>query len=258
MKLEGQIAVVTGGGGAIGGAICLRLAEDGAVVAVTDRTVEQAEKVAKLIETRGGRAAAFAADVLDTASVGAMVSAVLERFGKIDILVNNAGGSAALRNALTEFKDADEEVWRWVLDLNLGGTMRCTRAVLPEMIERRRGKIVNISSIAAEVGIAQRADYSAAKAGIIGFTRALAIETGSYGINVNCVSPGLISRWPAGEEPEEPVASEGTYLGRQGRPSELAAMVAFLASEEASFIIGSNHIVDGGRVLGPKSESKKI
>ncbi len=257
MKLEGQVAIVTGGGGAIGGAICIRLADEGALVAVTDRTLEQAEMVAKRIETRGGRAVAFVADVLDTASVKAMVSGVQERFGRIDILVNNAGGSAALRKALTEFKDADEEIWQWVLDLNLGGTMRCTRAVLPEMVRCSRGKIVNISSIAAEVGIAQRADYSAAKAGIIGFTRALAIEVGRYGVNVNCVSPGLISRWPAGKEPEQPVASDGTYLGRQGRPSELAAMVAFLASEEASYITGVNYTVDGGRVLGPKSESRK-
>lgn len=255
-RLDGRVAIVTGGGGAIGGAICLRLAEEGAFVAVTDRTLEQAEQIVAKVIVRGGRAAAFVADVLDSASVNTMVAGVLETFGRIDILVNNAGGSAALRNALTEFKDSDEAIWQWVLDLNLGGTMRCTRAVLPEMVRRRCGKIVNISSIAAEVGIEQRADYSAAKAGVIGFTKALAIEVGPCDINVNCVSPGLISRCPAGEE--EPVEeSDGTFVGRRGKPSELASMVAFLASDEASFITGSNYTVDGGRVLGPTALEKR-
>lgn len=253
MNLQDKIAVVTGAGGAIGGAICLRLAEEGATVAATDRSAELAEKTVRKIAAAGGRAFAVALDVTVTRSVRSAVEEILERCGRIDILVNNAGGSAALRKALTEFKDAEEEIWQWVIDLNLCGTMRCVQAVLPGMIERRSGKIINISSIAAEVGIVQRSDYSAAKAGIIGFTKALALEVGKSNINVNCVSPGLIARYPAGEEPEVMPPSEGTYLNRQGRPSELAAMVAFLASEEAAFITGANYMVDGGRVLGPKA-----
>lgn len=256
MNLEGKIAIVTGAGGAIGGAICLRLAQEGATVVATDLSVSGAQKTVDKILKFNANAFALECDVTSTDSVRKMVSSVLEKYGRIDILVNNAGGSAALRNELTEFKDAREEIWQWVLDINLGGTMRCTQAVLPTMIKQHYGKIINISSIAAEVGIEQRSDYSAAKAGIIGFTKALAIELGSHNINVNSVSPGLIARYAAGDEPEIMPPSEGTYVGRCGRPSELASMIAFLSSEEASFITGSNYIVDGGRSLGPTARSQ--
>ncbi len=244
MKLNGRTALVTGAGGGIGRAIALRLAADGATVAVTDLTLERAEKVADEICRKNGRAAGFKMDVMNSAEVRKTIGNVLQKFERIDILVNNAGGSAGLLNKLSQFKDTTEEIWRWVIDLNLNGTLSCIHAVLPSMTEKRNGKIINIASIAGEVGIPERTDYSAAKAGIIAATKVLAMELGKYGINVNCISPGAIESRPCN-------LAHGTYLGRTGTPDEIASMTAFLASEEASFITGVNYIVDGGRVLGP-------
>ena len=245
MKLTGKIALVTGAGGGIGRAICLRLATEGATIAVTDLKQENAEKVAAEIRAAGGNAKGYQADVTNSAEVKETVRRVLADFGRVDILVNNAGGSAGLLGKLSNFKDTTEEIWSRVIDLNLHGTMRFIHALINGMVERRSGKIINISSIAAEVGIIDRVDYSAAKGGVVSMTKALAMEVGPYGVTVNCISPGLISRTA------ETTPSDGTYVGRTGDQKEVAALVAFLASSEADFITGANYTIDGGRTLGP-------
>ncbi len=250
-RMNGNTAVVTGAGGGIGRAICLRLAAEGARVAVTDLSLERASAVAAEIQAAGGDASGHALDVTRSEEVRKAFHDIVANMGPIDILVNNAGGSAALLGKLSRFKDAAPETWAWVIDLNLHGTMRCIQAVLGQMVERRRGRIVNIASIAAEVGLVDRVDYSAAKGGVVALTRALAMEVGGDGVNVNSVSPGLISRV------SETGPSDGTYLGRNGGPAEVAALVAFLASPEAAYITGANYTIDGGRTLGPMGGGRK-
>lgn len=251
IRLEDCVAVVTGAGGGIGKEISLRLAAEGATLIAADISSSNAQSVAQEIVATGGFAEGFGADVTKSGEINAMVGEVCKKYGKIDILVNNAGGSAGLLNKLSPFNETTEEIWKWVIDLNLNGTMICTHAVINEMIKRRRGRIINISSIAAKVGILHRSDYAAAKAGIIAFSKTLAMEVGCYNINVNCISPGAIT-------PHEGVLpTEGTYLGRWGKPADIAAITAFLASDEANFITGANFTVDGGRVLGPKADFNK-
>ena len=250
MNLSGKIAIVTGGGGAIGQAVCSRLAADGAVVFAADINLENAQKAVDKITAQGNQAFALLMDVTNTDSVKKAVAEVIERFGKVDILVNNAGGSAGAKGELTDFIDAREEIWNWVIDMNLCGTMRCTQAVLPCMTKQQYGRIINISSIAAAVGLKQRCDYSAAKAGIIGFTKALAMEVGTCGITVNVILPGLITRDPAFINKVRPTG--GTYIGRWGQPDELASAVAYFASDEAAYTTGASLTVDGGRILGSK------
>lgn len=245
LKLEGKVALVTGAARGIGRAIARRFAADGAVVAVDDINRDGAEAVAAEIVAAGGQAAAFAANVTRSDEVGAMVDAVVTRFAKVDILVNNAGGGAALRGQTSAFKDMGEDVWKWVLDLNVHGTMICTQAVLSHMVERRYGKILNFGSIAGVGGLLNWTEYATAKGAIIAFTKSLAMEVGEYGINVNCLSPGAIMC----DGPRD--WTRGTWLLRGGEPEEVAALAAFLASDEASYITGANYLIDGGRTLGP-------
>jgi len=245
LKLQDRVAIVTGAARGIGRAIALRFAADGAAVMVDDIDGEGAEAVVKEIVKEGGTAAAYDADVTDSEQVRAMVAAVLDRFEKMDILVNNAGGGAALLGKTAPFRDQTEDVRRWVIDLNLHGTMICTHAVLDHMIERRYGRIINLGSIAGVSGLPNWAVYSAAKGAIIALTKTLAMELGEFGINVNCISPGAI-----GSQPDRDW-TRWTWLRRGGEPSEVAAMASFLASDEAGYITGVNYLVDGGRTLGP-------
>lgn len=248
MKLAEKVAVVTGGGGSIGRAVALELAKEGAAVAVADVDFEQAQAAAEAAESAGAQALAVALDVRDRQDAKRMAEAVLARFGRIDILVNAAGGSARRKSAL--FHESDEEVFDCVLGVNLLGVAHCIRAVIGHMVARRSGKIVNVASIVAMQGKAKHVDYAAAKGGVIAMSKSLAMEVGPFGINVNCVSPGLVPRGPVSED----FGERFTFLGKVCQPEDVARLVRFLCSDEASMITGQNYVIDGGRSLGLKGD----
>ena len=245
-RFEGKTVMVTGAGKNIGKAIALDFAKEGANVIVCDYNAENAIQTVTEIEALGARALPAVCDVRDREKIFAFVDNALQTFGAIDILVNNAGGSAWLLNKLSRFVDAEPETLDFVIDTNLKGSMYCAQSVLPSMIAQKRGHIINISSIAAMVGLFDRVDYSAAKAALIGMARALALEVGEYNICVNCVSPGAIER-------DGHSQSHMTYLGEDGHsgtPEDIASAVLYLASQ--NYITGQNLVVDGGRILGAK------
>lgn len=253
MKLEGKTALVSGGGGAIGRAIALKLAGEGANIAVLDIQQEAAAKVAEEVRALGVSSASYAVDIRNYEAVKACIDGIAETFGGIDIVVNSAGGSA--RSRMDLFEKIDIEVFDWMIDVNLRGPMYIIHTALPHLIKKNAGKIVNISSIVAQSGNAKCVDYSAAKGGIIAATKSLAIELGKYNINVNAVAPGLVQR--AGEMPEDPVAFAHKFscLNRICTQEDVANVVMFLASPEADYVTGQNYIVDGGRSLGLRGDS---
>ncbi|MBD2846311.1 SDR family oxidoreductase [Paenibacillus sp. IB182496] len=248
MKLREHVAVITGGGGAIGRAVALRLAAEGAAIAAFDVRLEEAEETARAVIDRGGQAAAFALDIRETAQIERAIAAVEARWGRIDILVNSAGGSA--RGQSAELLRAEEAVIDRILGVNLHGVIYMARAVLGPMTRRRSGRIVNIGSIVGMHGKARLLDYAAAKGGVIALTKTLAMEVGEHGITVNCVSPGIVPRDGEGQDPER--VRRTNFLGRVGKAEDIAHAVAFLVSDEADFITGHNLVVDGGRSLGLK------
>ena len=247
MSLAGKIAIITGagrGGRGIGRGIALALARAGANIVITARTrIADAEAVAEAVREVGCTALAIQCDVSEAASVESLFATVKEQLGRVDILVNNAG---ITRDTL--LLRMSEEDWDGVLDANLKGTFLCTRAAAKIMIKQKFGRIINITSVNGQVGSPGQANYSASKAGMIGFTKSVARELASRNITVNAVAPGFIDTqmtdFVSGDSREKLL--EKIPLGRFGSVEDVGAAVAFLASDAASYITGQTLTVDGG------------
>lgn len=245
--MKGRVALVTGGSGHLGAAICTRLASEGAHVIVHYHSgAAAAERVVAEIAAAGGSAGAVQADVTAAASVEEMVQGIHKEHKKIDILVNNAG---ITRDTL--FVRMSEADWDAVVDTNLKSAFLCSKAVVRNMLRARYGRIVNVSSIGGFMGAPGQANYSASKAGLWGFTRSLAREVATRNVTANCVAPGYFGGPMTDSIPEDMVETilKIVPLGRYGEPHELAAAVAFLASEDASYITGQILIIDGGIMM---------
>jgi 3-oxoacyl-[acyl-carrier protein] reductase len=246
-ELAGKAAIVTGAGRNIGRAIALTLAEGGASIVVNARSNHaEADAVAREIESAGGKALVHIGDVADAKSVQAMADAAVKQFGRIDILVNNA----ALRRE-KPFAEMSYAEWREIMDVTLDGSFHCVKACLPALRQSGKGTIVNIGGLSAHTGAKNRAHVVTAKAGIIGFTRALAHDLANDGITVNCVVPGLIGT-PRPKDKPEPAhhLTHGTITGERGRPEDVAAAVRFLCGPGARYINGQAIHSNGGAYLG--------
>ena len=245
VNLKGKIALVTGAGHGIGREIALALARSGAEVVVTDAS-DKIFDVSKEIESVGAKAFPVKCDVTDAKEAVAIEEKVLGKYERIDILVNNAGIYPQ-----KPFLEMTMEEWNKVLSINLNGVFHCTKAIIPKMVEQKSGKIVNIASIAgAVVGYMNLAHYSASKAGVVGFTKSLALEMAQYGININAIAPGPIDvgAIPAGSEIYQQIIKT-IPIGRMGLPIDIANLVVFLASDESSFITGQCIVCDGGSTI---------
>ena len=247
LRFTGEVAVVTGASGAIGGAIAWRLGYEGATVYLGGRNESKLSQVADKMRQQGIHAEALKIDVTDQNSIENAASIIRKNEGKIDILVNCAGGST--RGNCADLIDQSINMIDEMLNTNLRGSMLCTREFGRLMKQAGSGKIINIASVIGDHGKPRFSDYAAAKAGIIGYTKSVAQELGPIGIRVNCVSPGFIQRGEFSEQ-QLPYLLASNFLNKVGSAEDVAAAVVFLASEDAAFITGQNLCVDGGRSLG--------
>uniref|UniRef100_Q07U15 2-hydroxycyclohexane-1-carbonyl-CoA dehydrogenase n=1 Tax=Rhodopseudomonas palustris (strain BisA53) TaxID=316055 RepID=Q07U15_RHOP5 len=251
-RLQNKTVVITGGGGGIGGATCRKFAQEGAKVAVLDLNLEAAEKVAAEIRAAGGTAEAFKCDIADRASVDEAVAATHTKLGPIDVLVNNAGW-----DIFKPFAKSDPAEWEKLIAINLTGALHMHHAILPGMVERRYGRVVNIASDAARVGSSGEAVYAACKGGLVAFSKTLAREHARHGITVNVVCPGptdtaLLAGVTSGAPNPEKLVEAFTKaipLGRLGQPDDLAGAIVFFGSDEASFVTGQVLSVSGGLTM---------
>jgi NAD(P)-dependent dehydrogenase (short-subunit alcohol dehydrogenase family) len=255
MRLKDKVAIITGGGSGIGRAISLAFAAEGAIVVVTGRTFARLKEVADDITSKGGIARAISANIADEINVKEMVAQAVKEYGQIDVLVNNAG----IPGPTVNIADMELDKWNEVLSINLTGAMLCSREVLANMIVRKRGSIINISSVGGMSGFPMRSPYCVSKMGIIGLTETMAIEVGDYNIRVNCISPGAVR----GDRVLNAAQAKGKALGihyekvlerltkdyslkRLIEPSEIATAAVFLASDDASAITGHTLVVSCG------------
>jgi 2-hydroxycyclohexanecarboxyl-CoA dehydrogenase len=251
-RLKDRSVIVTGGGGGIGGATCRKFAEEGAKVGVFDINLDAAEKVASGIRQAGGKAAAFRCDITDRKSVDQAVGAAISQHGPIDVLVNNAGWDVFKPFVKTEPKD-----WDKLIALNLTGALNMHHAVLPGMVERQRGRIVNVSSDAGRVGSSGEAVYAACKGGLIAFSKTIAREHARQGITVNVVCPGptetaLFEGYKQGAgNPEKLVQAivRSIPQGRLGKPEDLPGAIVFFATDDAAYVTGQVLSVSGGLTM---------
>jgi len=258
MRLEGRVAIVTGGGNGIGRSICQHIATEGGKAVVCDIDSASAAATVASITEDGGEAIPMETDVTKKSEVQRMVEETRKKFGRIDVLVNNAGTDK--KGAIT---DLPEETWDMLMSLNLKGVFLCTQAVMPVMIEQHYGRVVNISSMAGKTGEPLTSPYCATKFGVIGFTQSVALEVGKHNVTINAVCPGPVDTELIRKSVAQSAAIKGmnpedfmqeffigpTPLGRIAKPSDVAKAVVFLASDDAEFITGSTLNVSGGREM---------
>jgi 2-hydroxycyclohexanecarboxyl-CoA dehydrogenase len=251
-RFTGRVVVVTGGGGGIGGATCRRFGAEGARVAVLDQNLETAQATAAAVREAGGTAAAFRCDITERASVDAAIGGVRTELGPIDVLVNNAGW-----DIFKPFTKTEPAHWDRLIAINLTGALHMHHAVLPGMVERRSGRIVNVSSDAARVGSSGEAVYAACKGGLVAFSKTIAREHARHGITVNVVCPGptqtaLFEDYKAGAGNPEKLIDAFTRsipLGRIGQPDDLPGAILFFASDDAGYVTGQVLSVSGGLTM---------
>ena len=249
-RFEGQVAVVTGGSGVIGRAICYRLAAEGALVYVCGTNQERISSVVDEINAAGFSARPLVFNILEENSVRNAFNLVVRLSSKIDLLVCCAGGGA--REKSCAFIEQDMNVVDSVLNVNLRGGILCTKEACKYMVSRGKGKIIIISSTVGLQGMPAYSEYAAAKAGLMAFVKSIAMELGKNGIRINCVTPGIVQRGSIDENQMERI-KKTNWVNDYGKPEDISNMIAFLNSDEATFITGQNFVVDGGRSLGLKN-----